>query len=154
MWSCREDSRYVPEMFGKRIAESRIRGSPTPAPTVPSPPIFEKSFLIDPTLSAFNQQNPNALLFLRVNIAGQEVVGLVDSGSSRTFLGPTTTNALRSVLAKAKLTASSAKENRVTTATGQVTKIRAEATLPITVKDVTKTINVCCLPTLALSCIL
>ncbi|XP_070155191.1 uncharacterized protein [Polyergus mexicanus] len=99
---------------------------------------------------AFGCRDESSLLFLRVGILGKEVLALLDSGSSRTFLGPSTVDLVKEL----ELRFRSSDGKRVTTATGQTTRIKGEIEIPITLRHQVKSLKVYALPTLALPCII
>lgn len=138
----------MPGLFGKRIGESSGRGESTPG-SRKAPLRLSKLENCAVSYSTFENRDVPSLLYLKVRICGCEILALVDSGSSRTFLGPKVLELLGN-----SVSFSATGGRRVTTATGQVAKIRAQVDLPCTVQDRTKTVRVFALSALALPCIL
>ncbi|XP_011701743.1 PREDICTED: uncharacterized protein LOC105458270 [Wasmannia auropunctata] len=138
---------HVPELYGKRVKESKAGGNSTPSP---KPPQREVASGREVAYSAFGPNCSSSLLFLRVTMSGRELRALVDSGSSRTFLGSEAVDLLKG----AGFSFRSGSGPRVTTATNQTTRVRGETEVPITLGGRTRNLRVCSLPTLALPCIL
>jgi len=147
MWEGGSNAAYVPGVYGKRVRESREGGSPTPDSP---PPMETMSSNNDFVYSAFGSRDFSSLLFLRVRVADCEIRALVDSGSSRTFLGEEAGELIKRTGFRFR----AATGRRVTTATNQTTRVRGETEIPISVQHRTRTLKVYSLPTLALSCIL
>ncbi|XP_039306052.1 uncharacterized protein LOC120357967 [Solenopsis invicta] len=92
----------------------------------------------------------SSLSFIRVKISGNEIRALLDSGSSRTFLGPAAIELVQSLGYRFRR----ARDRRVTTATSQTTRVRGEVEVPLEIENRTRTLSVYALQTLALPCIL
>ncbi|KAL6421183.1 hypothetical protein ACFW04_013736 [Cataglyphis niger] len=92
----------------------------------------------------------SSLLFLRVEILGSEILALLDSGSSRTFMGPSTVELVERLWGQFR----GSDGKRVTTTTGQTTLIKGELEVPIKLRHRVESLKVYALPTLALPCIL
>ena len=134
-------------LFGKRLEESIKEGNS--APRNAQPPNVNISCCREFSYSTFGCREKSSLSFLHVKIVGRNYLALIDSGSSRTFLGPEIVELLREL----QMPFGSPEGKRVTTATGQTTRIKGEINLDFKLKDRTRTLRACALPTLALSCI-
>lgn len=134
-------------LFGKRIKESEKEGITTP---ISERPLRVISWYREFSYGAFDSRQGSQLSFLRVQILDRDWLALLDSGSSRTFIGPTVLESLN----QSRISIPRSTGGRVITATGQSTKIRGELSLPLTLNNKTRTVRACALPTLALSCIL
>lgn len=108
---------YLPGLFGKRVGESRAGGNATP---ISSPP--EVSIAATDTEFVCNSfgMRDSYLFFLRVKISDREMRALLDSGSSRTFLGPESIQLVKDLGFRFR----PARDRRVTTATNQTTRVR------------------------------
>jgi len=137
----------VSGLFGKRLEESIKEGNS--APRNAQPPNVNISCCREFSYSTFGCREKSSLSFIRVKIVGRNYLALIDSGSSRTFLGPEIVELLREL----QMPFGSPDGKRVTTATGQTTRIKGEINLAFKLKNRTRTLRACALPTLALSCI-
>jgi hypothetical protein len=150
VWTRGSNGAHVPQLLGKRIEESRERGPPTLNPPNPanmlSRSAVEKAFVY----SALRPEDTPALRYISVSVANRKVEALLDTGSSRTYVGPDLVNYIKNTGFSFRATA----DRRVTTATGQNARVRGEKTMPLSVKGKTREITVFSLPTLALSCII
>src|SRR5436190_161936 len=136
-------------LYGKRVEGPITKGEPAPTSSITSSSVVSVNSR-EFSYSTFGCRDVPSLLFIRVKILSDEIIALLDSGSSRTFLGPAIVERLKEL----KLSFGNSDGRRVTTATGQTTRIRGEIKLPITVRGQTKSLIVSALPTLALPCIL
>ncbi|KAL6419699.1 hypothetical protein ACFW04_011264 [Cataglyphis niger] len=139
---------HMSGLFGKRVRESIDRGNPTPTPKIS--PFRVEQTQGEFSYSAFGGRDESSLLFLRVEIFGNEILALLDSGLSRTFMGPSTVELVERL--RGQFRGSDGK--RVTTATGQTTRIKGELEVPIKLRHRVESLKVYALPTLALPCIL
>ncbi|KAK2575323.1 hypothetical protein KPH14_000816 [Odynerus spinipes] len=95
-------------------------------------------------------KDSTTLLFLTIFIEGRPIRALIDTGASRTFLGPSAVGIVREL----GISIETARPIRVRTATGQQVHSRKEVGLTLTVGAKTAGLRARILPRLGLECVL
>ncbi|XP_036146753.1 uncharacterized protein LOC118646913 [Monomorium pharaonis] len=140
-WNCEGTGHYA------RDWGSRPGGGPTPAPIGPENAVA--TIQTDYVYNSFGVRD-SYLSFLNVEILGHGVRALLDSGSSRTILGAETIDLVKRLGFRFRPAA----DRRVTTATGQTTRVRGEVEIPFELGNQKRTVRAYALPMVGLSCIL
>lgn len=110
-------------MFRKRIRELGKGEITTPANAFPDNLVVS---VRSDFVSNLFEVRESYLSFIRVKMLGNEVCALLDTGSSRTFLGPVAIELVQSL----KCWFCQAKDCRVTTATSQMTRVKERSRCP------------------------
>ena len=135
-------------MYGKRGGESLERVVATPAESVETRDIDSVDDVEYLNL-AFRALELPPLRYFRIFIGEFPLMALVDSGSSRTILGDEGIKIVR----RLALPTTGARDLRIRNANGQITEIREEISLTLSLHDLQREVTVCLLPALAVSCI-
>lgn len=118
----------------------------SPTETQRTSPLQNYDFLCSP----MHADGATPPLFVTLNVHQRPLRALVDSGSTRTFLGPEAIELVTDL----DLPIITTRANRVMLATGQLEEATDEVSLPIGLEGKTAEINARLLPNLAVPCIL